>query len=180
MLALVIVSMALAAIIVAAALARRKSEEGLRKDGITGTVLYADADGQAKTLVSHRYGLVGKPDYVVEKDGALIPVEKKTRDCLNGKPFPSEVLQLAAYCLILEDLSGRQIKLGRLQYNNRTIDVPFDRALRDSLEQVLSEIRQCGERNDVQRNHESITKCAGCDYTLHCADSLSRARLRSA
>lgn len=174
---LLIITAGLAAIIVAAVISRRRTQAGLSRDGLTGQVLYTDADGAAKAFVSHRHGLVGKPDYIVEEDGALVPIEKKTRDCSNGKPFKGELLQLAAYCLILEDRSGKKVQLGRLQYNDRTIDVPFDSALRDSLMQVLGEIRACGESEDVARSHDSITKCAACEFSTSCTGSLARPRL---
>lgn len=180
MLALLIVSVTLTAIIVVAALRRRTTQEELRRDGITGAVLYTDADGKAKTLVSHRHQLCGKPDYVVQEDGRLIPVEKKTRDCRNGKPFLGEALQVAAYCLILEDLSGTKVRRGRLQFNNRTIDVPFDEAMRATLTQVLADMRQCSETESTPRSHNSPAKCGACEYNATCPDSLARNVLRFA
>lgn len=170
-----IVSLVLAGTIIAAVLARRKVQAALSTDGITGPVLYTDAAGKAKTLVSPRHGLVGKPDYVIEEDGALIPVEKKTRVLGRGKPFKGEMLQLAAYCLILEDTSGQRIQLGRLQYDDRTEDIPFDPALRDSLTQVLGDMRDAeASVGEPARNHDSPAKCGSCEFSASCKDSLAK------
>ena len=51
-----------------------------------------------KPLYYHALGLTGKPDYLVERDGILIPVEVKSGRTPEA-PYDSHIFQLAAYCL---------------------------------------------------------------------------------
>src|ERR1700737_2023594 len=69
-----------------------------------GELVYEDADGQGETLSSNQYPLVGKPDYVVQlPDGRLAPIELKLSVQDATEPQSNHVVQVAAYCLILED-----------------------------------------------------------------------------
>jgi len=74
-----------------------------------GTLTYSDTDGQRvhETLVSHRYGLIGRPDYVIQTAKDATPVEVKSRSCGRRGPYPGEKAQLFAYCLLIEDVMGR-------------------------------------------------------------------------
>ena len=56
---------------------RQRSQSGLPG----GRVIYTDtrAWGEVeKPLVDHGLGLTGKPDYLVERDGVIVPVEVKS------------------------------------------------------------------------------------------------------
>lgn len=59
-----------------------------------------------ESLVSQRYGIAGKPDQIIMEGGYYIPVELKSSS-RPRKPYRGHVLQLAAYCLILEEVTGR-------------------------------------------------------------------------
>lgn len=148
----------------------------LKREGVTGKIVYSDADGNAPLLASARYQLCGKPDWVVLERWRrrLIPIEKKTRK-YTGKVYPGEVLQLTVYCLILEDMTGRAVTLGRLLYTNRCIDIKITKALREELERVLREIRSAvRSTQDQQRSHDVACKCGSCDFARRCPESLAR------
>src|SRR5437762_13094316 len=69
-----------------------------------GELVYEDADGLGAPLSSRAYPLVGKPDYVVQlPDGRPVPIEIKLNVQDATAPFPNHIVQVAAYCLILED-----------------------------------------------------------------------------
>ncbi|MFQ5342373.1 MAG: hypothetical protein ACE5F6_12575, partial [Anaerolineae bacterium] len=78
-----------------------------------GRIVYTDTgawDRVEKPLWSRRHLLAGKPDYLVEQNGHLIPVERRP-ELVEGvkpnrsspQPYDSDVLQLAAYCLLVEE-----------------------------------------------------------------------------
>ena len=55
-----------------------------------GRVVSQDTDRRRDLecpLVSSHYGLIGKPDYLVETANGLIPVELKSRDCARSGPL---------------------------------------------------------------------------------------------
>ncbi len=70
--------------------------------GLAGELIYVD-QGDQELLVSDRYGLVGRPGYILNDGGELVPVERKSRAVSISGPHNGEILQLAAYCLLVEE-----------------------------------------------------------------------------
>jgi CRISPR-associated exonuclease Cas4 len=86
---------------VMAALSRRQRARLGLDDG---EILAADDTRTGvPTLYSERLGLVGRPDHLLASDGVLIPVEQKPR---SGRLQLSHVLQVAAQCVLVEDVCG--------------------------------------------------------------------------
>jgi CRISPR-associated exonuclease Cas4 len=137
----------------------------------SGTVAFSDTDRRGGELFSSkRYGLRGKPDYVVYHNGVPIPVEVKNRPAPRI-PFDSHVLQLAAYCLLVEEATGKTPPFGRLRYRDRSVDVPFSGALRRRLLETISSIRAdlADPRLDPVPQHDDPRRCARCGYRDICS-----------
>ena len=141
-----------------------------------GRLVYADTHGQnwqsaPKPLYSARYGLVGKPDYVVETARGLIPVEVK-----SGKapevPYLGHLLQLAAYCLLIEETTGQTPPHGLLKYADALFEVDFTLELRAELLETLADMRQARLARNVPRNHNQPGKCAYCGFRQSCDEAL--------
>jgi CRISPR-associated exonuclease Cas4 len=72
-----------------------------------------------KPLYDPDSGLTGRPDYLVEQSGKMIPVEVKSQRVESG-PYDAHIYQLAAYCLLVERLFNKRPNYGILHYQNRT------------------------------------------------------------
>lgn len=59
-------------------------------------IAYIGIRKEAPLLESIRYGIRGKPDYIIEKDGEYIPVEKRQAELPKVLFFPYR----AAHCLL--------------------------------------------------------------------------------
>ena len=125
-----------------------------------GEVVYSDTGAEQavfEPLVSPRYGLVGKPDYLVEIKGTRgplrVPMEVKSRK-RPATPAAGHILQLGAYCLIVEDLYGQRPTHGYLRYADATLEIPFTDALRT---QVLTAARGCAVRAPLPTFAEAMT-----------------------
>jgi CRISPR-associated exonuclease Cas4 len=136
-------------------------------------VVHIDTGRNDQTLTSHRYRLTGRPDYILEENGEHFPMERKSRPLTDRGPYDGERLQLAAYCLLLEEHTGQPVRRGRLEYLNRTVDIPFDTALRVALLETLSELRQHPHARDVRRSHSHPARCRACGFRTRCSDSLA-------
>lgn len=140
----------------------------------TGRVVYSDTGGWRpvdRPLLSRRYGLVGKPDYVVEEHGEWTPVEvKPTRRAAT--PYLSDVLQLAAYCLLIEDVWGRAPQRGLLRYAEQTFAVDYTPDLRAILLETLDEMRAQARARDVPRDHDEAGRCRACGVRQGCDQRL--------
>lgn len=151
-----------------------------------GQVVYSDTGAEQavlEPLVSHRYGLIGKPDYLVEvaqgaAQGArriVIPLEVKSRR-RPRTPDEGHVLQLAAYCLLVEDIYGVRPPHGYLRYADATLAIPFSPELRQAVIDAAAAIRKARTAANVRRSHQDAGRCARCGYSESCgAEALAGA-----
>lgn len=168
-----VVAVAAALIILAAYLRRTGLRHSLAREGIDGHLLYSDANGKGAILKCERLGLKGKPDYVFEIEGKLLVIERKKREVANQRPYEGELLQLAAYCVLAEEWFGHEVTVGRLQYLNETINVPFTADLRQRMVAALEMMRQAEQAGQVHRNHRNRNACARCGFRSRCGEALA-------
>ncbi len=140
-----------------------------RRDRRLGVLVAVD-DGRSATLRSERYRLAGRPDALRRRpDGSLVPVELKHRPAPPRGPFPSHRVQLGAYCLLVEETTGRPPPFGILRYVDREVVVPWDAALRA---RVLATLAGATRAYDG-RADPAPAKCAGCVWSPQCDASLA-------
>jgi CRISPR-associated exonuclease Cas4 len=169
MIAVILISIVL---LLVAWLMRRQAQRQIG-DSLSGRIVYTDTGRNDEILTSDRFNLTGRPDYILQDHGEFIPVERKSRPLNSRGTYDSERLQLAAYCLLVEERYGRPVRHGRLQYPNGSLDIPFDEALRAQLLLTLSEIQHHRGVPDVSRNHHSPARCRGCGFRERCTDALA-------
>ncbi|HUW13277.1 MAG TPA: CRISPR-associated protein Cas4 [Anaerolineae bacterium] len=146
-----------------------------RKTGLpAGTVVYSDTGAWERCevpLTSLRYGLTGRPDYLVLVKGATIPVEvKSSRRPVT--PYRSHLMQLAAYCLLIEDTRGPRPPYGLLSYRDATLRVDYTDRLRAELLKTLSQMERVRKRGDAARSHDEPARCRSCGYSHACDERL--------
>ncbi|HVG31331.1 MAG TPA: CRISPR-associated protein Cas4 [Pyrinomonadaceae bacterium] len=136
--------------------------------------LNAEGERQERPLVSRRHGLTGRPDYLVRTRDGIIPVEAKSaRRPAGGRPYDSHLMQLAAYCLLVEDALGARVPYGVVRYADAEVRVEYTDELRETLLETLAEIRDAREAEDVHRSHDEPRRCASCGYRDVCDESLA-------
>lgn len=139
-----------------------------------GRVVYRDTGGGRrveKPLYDPLSGLTGKPDYLIEENKRLIPVEVKSSRA-PSQPYDSHVYQLVAYCLLVERTYGKRPPYGLLRYRDRTFMIDYTPALEQELEDLLDAIRQQDRRAEVDRSHQEPARCAHCGYRSFCNQRL--------
>ncbi len=146
---------------------KKKKSQGI-PDGL---ILYSDLNVPAAPLFSRRNRLTGKPDYILKDENRYIPVEVKSGKGLHL--HQNHILQLAAYCQILEDTSWEFVPEGILVYNNVPYTIQFDPRLRFELESVMKTMRASLRRSIVHRNHNDPGRCYRCSMRHYCTDILT-------
>ena len=140
-----------------------------------GDVVYDDAGSWyevAQPLFSKELMLAGKPDYVVAgENGTLIPDEVKSTKAPK-KPYPGHIMQLAAYCALVESHFGQRPSHGIIRYDDRSFNVDYSRKLEHELYAILEEMRFDLEEDEVPRNHDAWQRCNGCGFKDVCSESL--------
>ncbi len=148
-----------------------------RKSGVpAGRIRYSDTSQwlpNERPLYSSRYGLTGKPDYLVQQGNEWIPVEVKSAHLSGRAPYHAHVMQLTAYCLLIEEEFGVRPSHGILQYADATIRLAYTDALRQELLATLSEMRRAARSREVSRHHEAPGRCRRCGYREICTQALS-------
>lgn len=150
--------------------ARQRRSAGLP----AGKIIYADTSKWGKVqkpLYDSRLGLTGRPDYLVEQDGLVIPVEVKS-SAAPAAPYDSHIYQLAAYCLLVQATTGKRPPYGILKYRNRTFSVDFTPELEAELLMLLQDIRVMEKRANVPRSHDEPGRCRRCGFRAVCPERL--------
>jgi CRISPR-associated exonuclease Cas4 len=148
-----------------------RSEAGMP----VGRVVYVDtADWKRceRALFSAQHRLAGRPDYLVDTRQGLIPVEVKSGPA-PSKPYQGHVLQLGAYCLLVEEQDGRKPSHGIVKYDDRAFEVGYSPALRAELLRTLELMRRDLRSTDLERSHEEPARCRRCGYRNRCEQRLA-------
>ena len=149
---------------------RLEHQTGLPK----GRLVYMDSqDWQPadKPLYSSTYRLLGKPDYLVETPDGIIPVEVKSSRAPKI-PYLGHLLQLASYCLLVEETTGYPSPHGLLKYEDALFEVDFTRELRAELLNTIADMRDAMLAENVTRSHEQPGKCMACGFRAACDEAL--------
>lgn len=135
-------------------------------------VVYADTGAWRKVeqpLISRRNALAGKPDYVIEQNGLIVPVEVKPTRTASA-PRDADVMQLAAYGLLVEETMahGRVVPHGLLKYRDTVFQIEFTAELRKDLINLMESMRCDATEGDVARSHAEPRRCRACGYRAEC------------
>lgn len=150
------------------------SDTGFAIGELAPAQMNAEGERQERALVSRRYGLTGRPDYLVRTNEGIVPVEaKSTRRPAMGQPYDSHLMQLAAYCLLVEDALGESVPYGVMRYADGEVRVEYTPELRETLLELIEEIREARDAEDVHRSHDEPRRCASCGYRDVCDESLA-------
>lgn len=124
-----------------------------------------------QSLFARRYGLSGKPDYLLEQASAYIPVEVKPGR-RAAQPYESDLAQVVAYCLLIEETMECSPPYGLLRYANATFRVAYTPAVRSRLLDMLEAMRLDLESDDCARSHNNPRRCQGCGFVDICEEAL--------
>jgi CRISPR-associated exonuclease Cas4 len=148
------------------------SDTGFAVGKLGGLVVDKEGVKQERALVSRRYGLVGRPDYLIETREGIVPVEAKSTLSPGARPYDSHVFQLAAYCLLVEDALAAHVPYGVIRYRDSEVRVDYTPELREELLALLEEMQEARRAEDVHRSHDDARRCARCSVRESCDERL--------
>jgi len=150
---------------------RQRREAGLPG----GRVIYTDTRGWGKLEKPLYYApldLTGKPDYLVQQNGQIIPIEVKSGRAPES-PYDSHIYQLASYCLLVEKTYGKRPSHGIIHYQDRDFAIDYTQELESALLDILADMKRDEYKDDVSRSHEQASRCARCGFRNVCDHSLA-------
>ncbi len=137
-------------------------------------IVYSDTGAWRKVekpLFSRRHLLTGKPDYLLEAEGRVIPVEVKPGRTAS-EPQAWDIMQLAAYGLLVEEAYGSSPPYGLLKYRDQVFQIDLTTELRAELLQAMEEMQRDREAREVPRSHEQVWRCRSCGFREACGQAL--------
>ncbi|MCC7117211.1 MAG: CRISPR-associated protein Cas4 [Anaerolineales bacterium] len=140
-----------------------------------GRVVYTDTHGWGKVekpLFYAALDLTGKPDYLIEKNGQLIPVEVKSGRAPEA-PYDAHIFQLASYCLLVEKTYAKRPPYGIIHYENRDFAIDYTPELESALFELLADMKEDDLKREVARSHEQASRCKGCGFRNLCDQKLA-------
>lgn len=141
----------------------------LLRKGLTGLDI-------ARTLLPSRVEypvwsdkLAGRIDAVFEFGDKVVPFEYKTCGFWPGIDTSSWEIQLAAYCMLLSEKTGKAVDYGVLYFTRTLTEVPVivTDALRTKIENTVDRMEEL-VRDGQWSECVDASKCAGCLYSEFC------------
>ncbi|WP_135829810.1 CRISPR-associated protein Cas4 [Halorussus halobius] len=118
-------------------------------------------------LESEQLGLKGKID-VLDLDGArTVPVERKRAE--SGDYYRSDELQLAGYCMLLEEHLDEQVREGAiyLYQTDQRMHVPITEEHRNAVEEQVEAMRSMTV-DEIPPLTDNPKKCEACSAREYC------------
>jgi CRISPR-associated exonuclease Cas4 len=117
-------------------LLRQRQRFGILK----GNRIYQDsAEFPADVLVSKKLPLRGKPDYIIKQNNVFIPIEFK-----SGKtprtPYQNHIMQLMAYCLLVEENFGTRPPGGYIRYKDKEFKIAYTKQAEEAVKNLVYEV----------------------------------------
>ena len=103
-------------------------------------------------------------------DAYYVPVEQKTSNIT--KPAFSHVIQVTAYCMIVEDLKGMYPPYGILKYKKHEFKIPYEKRWKNLVLKLRDDLASDRQRNKAHRNHNKVFKCKYCVRREFCPEKL--------
>jgi len=169
---------ALLALVVGALLLRQSQLRRLEMGLPHGEVFSQDHIGQpmrARLLLSRRYGIRGTPDCLIRTPDGIVPVELKqsTRPPSGQGVYPNHMVQVLAYCLLVEENYREPAPYGLVLYGgNEARKVYLTEDHLAWLTGVIGELRHARSGGERSRSHQQSGRCLGCGLRQKCNQAL--------
>ena len=130
--------------------------------------IYSDhKEKPEKALFSPKYGLVGKPDFILHTKDGLLPLEIKHSNRPN-QPYFSHIMQLISYCLLIEEVKGTKPKYGFIQYKGgQPFAIPHTENMKSFLIKTMQEMKDYANSGEGPKPIRKY-KCEKCRYKEDC------------
>jgi CRISPR-associated exonuclease Cas4 len=138
-----------------------------REQRRAGRLLQSDLPSRPGTVLrSARFRIAGRPDELrVLPDGRWVPVELKSRSSPRRGPPASHQVQVAAYCLLVEETIGRAPPYGLLRYGDGG---EFRLEWTPEVRNQLLDLRRQLDAPYDGRALPSPGRCSGCAWRRSC------------
>lgn len=123
-----------------------------------GDVEYTDSEGKpGEVLEAKDIPLVGKPDYILKKNGEYVPVEVKTGNTPNA-PYKNHIAQLFAYCLLVSDHFEKRPSFGIIRYPDKEVPLQYTKSAEEGVKKTVQEVMEKKRSGAYRTNLTQVCK----------------------
>ncbi|GCE27263.1 hypothetical protein KDA_27470 [Dictyobacter alpinus] len=134
-----------------------------------GELVYENTDGLGEAITSDEFPLSAKPTYIVRlPNKQLLPIDIKPIAIDSMTPDSHHVLQVATYCLILEEYAEEPPTHGLLRYTDREFPIEYTPALRKKILRHIKQMDLCAPQLPPSLTKQKASKCRACIYQPIC------------
>lgn len=143
-------------------------EDRERRRWQEGASVRARSKVVSEEIISERLRLRGRVDAIIAEDGHRAPYEVKAT-APPAQAWPGQLLQLAAYALLLEERYERPVEHGYLHYLEGDVvrEHPITGEDKESVIDVLTAIREVVEF-EAMPERAPASHCRDCVYSKIC------------
>ncbi|ELY96083.1 CRISPR-associated protein Cas4 [Natrialba hulunbeirensis JCM 10989] len=118
-------------------------------------------------LESEAIGLKGKIDILDLEDDRVVPVERKRAE--SGDYYKSDEIQLAGYCMLLEDHLNESVREGAiyLYETDQRMHIPITADQRETVRKQIEAIQSMSVEN-IPPFTDNPKKCEACSAREYC------------
>jgi len=118
-------------------------------------------------LESEELGLKGKIDILDSTDGQIVPIERKRAE--SGDYYKSDEMQLAGYCLLLEEHLDEPVRQGAiyLYETDQRIHIPITESHREAVQEQIERMQSMTVDN-IPPFTDNPSKCDACSAREYC------------
>lgn len=117
-------------------------------------------------IASEKLGLTGRIDRLEIWKDEIIPFELKNKKSDN-KMYDSDIVQLVAYALLLDDSYSCSIRKGFIQYKDKKVDLAISDELKKDVLELIDKVRRIDDER-CPPIQENFKKCDTCNLKEHC------------
>jgi CRISPR-associated exonuclease Cas4 len=110
---------------------------------------------------------------LVKHGKQVMPIEVKSSAAPQGGPRRGHLLQLAAYCVLVEETYHTRPATGIVKYADRMFEVDYTPALESNVLDVMDAMRHDLARAAAHRSHHDAARCVRCGYRHACDERLA-------
>ncbi|MFC7073833.1 CRISPR-associated protein Cas4 [Halovenus rubra] len=116
---------------------------------------------------SDNLGLHGKIDLIETDDDVLTPVERKRAE--SGEYYPSDEVQLAGYCMLLESAIGEPVNVGYIYLYSTDVRhaIRITQRHRDTVKEIVHRIETMSV-DTIPPLTDNPDKCKACSAREYC------------
>lgn len=122
------------------------------------------------TLESQELGIRGKIDKIEFHEDRIVPVELKTGQSSRTGPWNDHIIQVAAYCMLLEKEHNQKVSHGLIIYYNPRIvhNVSINPFMVDEVLSLIGEVNSMLKQDSPPPLAENPNKCSICGLKDTC------------